>query len=304
MSLQDLAQKIQETSAALKRSQSLLAERPDDFLLTLDVASLEKRQAALQEQFVVAAQEAGVNVLQYRVFEENDSPILVRAVAGALETFQATYSVLFDAIKSGLAKTRARLSLQALEESSFGFAYAFTGSVGFALTLPREHLLLGEHIYDQTIEALIRTVRVSSPEELKEIAHTYGVATVRAVYKWADTLASNGLGTELDWTLGQERYGLVLQRPELANLRNVIGLTSESETRVVHVRGTLFAIDTQRRTFGLVLPTGETWRGGLSDRINYEVRVPADYDFEVEVSKTIRYSTEEEDVRYILLAVD
>ncbi len=222
----------------------------------------------------------------------------------ALDSFQGAFSVFFDSVITGTPKQRGRLTAKALSESAFSFAYAFTGSLGFALTLPKENLLLGEPVYEQAMSALLETTRVKDGSELREQAKKLGVATVRAVYRWAETLANSGLGAELEWTTGKRTEAVVLQRPELENLRNVIGLTSDTTATIEHLSGTLFAIDTKRRTFGFVTGDAIPLRGSLSDNMQQTVEVPSQVSATIEASRTVRYSTEEEDIRYVLLTVE
>src|SRR5215469_10964227 len=128
----DLQAKLQDTNAAIAELERAVLRDPASMSLAANLRSLQKRHAMLEESFVSLANDLELDVCKYRLFPEAGRPTIA-ALSHAWADFQNLFSVVYDAIKSG-PKTRARVSAETTSETSFGFAYAYSGSVGIVLT--------------------------------------------------------------------------------------------------------------------------------------------------------------------------
>ena len=127
-----LQEKIQDTTRAMVRLEHMISQHPDLPSLAANMRSLQKRNESLRAEFLAAADLAWVDVCDYTLFADDMRPTLSGFVS-TLDRFQNLFSVVYGAHREG-PKDTAHLKAQLVEESTFGFAYTFTGSLGVALT--------------------------------------------------------------------------------------------------------------------------------------------------------------------------
>jgi hypothetical protein len=148
--------------------------------------------------------------------------------------------------------------------------------------------------------AMAKTPR---PDGIVEYARQFGPGPVRALYQWASHHADHGMGADIEWRrIDEVRASLVIQLPELRELRDAIALTSDVRTAKVEVAGELVGIDVERRTFHLRV-NGEDYTGALSDDIRPAVEVPKHYKAVIEERTVTKYSTDEEKTARVLLSL-
>ena len=152
--LAEIQTKIQDTNAAIARLERMMVDGPNLPSLLANMRSLQKRYKKLESDFVTAADELGIDVCSYRLFPDETSPTLT-GVVSALGDFQSMFSVVYDAQRNG-PKKRIRLSDDIIRDSSFRFAYTYSGSLGVTLTLPNERLLLQE--VDTAIDEAMKAI--------------------------------------------------------------------------------------------------------------------------------------------------
>lgn len=304
--LAEIQTKIQDTNAAIARLERMMVDSPDLPSLLANMRSLQKRYKKLEADFVAAADELGVDVCSYRLFPDETTPTLT-GIVSALGDFQSLFSVVYDARRHG-PKKRIRLGDDVVRESSFGFAYTYSGSLGVTLTLPNERLLLQEidTAIDEAMKAIFAMARLGEPSEILTFARSLGPATVRALYKWADDHVKAGLGADIRWRRGEQvRASLLIQRPELERLKQTIDITSDTEEVEIDLTGELVGADIKSHTFHMT--SGDTeYRGRFTDAIGPEhaVTLPKTYRAKVRKTTKIYYSTDKEDVSYFLLSLE
>jgi hypothetical protein len=303
MSLADLVTLIQDTNAKIVETEEVIASNPDDFSSLVNLQSLEKRLNSLQQQFNEAAALNNVEVLRYRLLLKPQDAT-VRLVNDLLATFQQSFTIIYDAIKSRTAKKRARVSESITRESAFGFAYSFSGSLGFALTLPREMALITDE-HHAAIRVIEDLAKANDEAEIKSFAAIYGLGAIRTIYKWFDSIAKNGVDSELKWEEPGKPAGspFLIQVADAQAVRNLIAQTSDTEYDERTYRGTLVGYDSVRRTFRFSVRNVTMIRGSVSDRITGQLKVPGPCDISVRVATISRYSTEEKEERFELLEV-
>jgi len=304
--LAEIQTKIQDTNVAIARLERMMVDSPDLPSLLANMRSLQKRYKKLQGDFLAAADELGVDVCSYRLFPDETTPTLT-GIVSALGGFQSLFSIVYDARRNGPKKI-ARLSPEVVRESSFGFAYSFSGSLGLVLTLPNERLLFQE--VDTAIDEAMKTIftmsKLAEPSEILAFAQNIGVAPIRALYKWADDHVKAGLGADIQWRRGEQvRASLLVQRPELERLKQTIDVTSDTEEVELDLTGELVGADIKSHTFHMTSGDME-YRGRFTDAIGPEhaVTLPKTYRAKVRKTTKIYYSTEKEDVFYFLLRLE
>jgi len=300
MILADIATLLQDTAVELHRTEQILAKDPNDFVALTNMQSLLKRHADLTEQFEEMAAEDRMEVLYYRLIPKMAEPP-IKSLNDLLSSFQQMFSVIFDSIATNTKKTRARIAESSLKASTLRFAYAFPGSVGFAMTLPEELILLNND-YNAALEAIKRIHSISSMEEVKEFAGDYGVAAARILFQWLDAIVRTDIDAEVKWA-GSERNEFLVQVPDARAIRDLIAETSETETTDRNYRGTLLGYDSERRTFRFAIGNRKPIHGMVSEAVSRKLVVPEQYDVRVRVEIISRYSTEEKQEKFELLDI-
>ena len=304
--LHELSEMILDTTAALARMEQEMASAPKSRSLVLTVSSLEQRRQALEQTFEETAHGLGVDVCSYRIFAEDAQPSAV-SVARALETFQAWVSLVYGAIKQKAPRRSWNLPADLVQATCFSFGYAFPGSVGFALTLPNERLLMGESTLDESIQLTFQMARSQTPAEIAEYAERVGPVPVRAMYRWTKALVSSGIGADIQWrreSLSSNR-GLLIQVPELEHLKTTIEATSDAKRETVTLSGMLVGFHSERGTFDLHLEGRARIFGRLSENLNLAepARVPYRYSAKMTKITQTNYSTDTDEVTWMLDAL-
>jgi hypothetical protein len=300
----ELQEKLQDTTAAIAQLEHAVIENPDTPSLAVNLRSLHKRREALESDFLELTNQLEQDVCRYRLFVSGTRPT-ISGLAQAWTNFQNAFSVIYDAIKNG-PKVRGRIGVTAAEETSLGFSYSFTGSVGIVMTMPNDRLLLGETMIDQAIRTMFDLAAAQDHKQIREFAKVLGPAPVRAMYYWANTHVQNGMGAEIEWRRDKEvRARLFIQEPELARLTNAIQHTSDETSEELTYTGTLRAADLDRKTFRLETDDEHSIKGSFEDAIDakHAVTLPRRYVVRLVKTTKIYYSTEVEDTSYHLLSL-
>jgi hypothetical protein len=304
--LAELQAKIQDTHTAIARIERMMVDSPDLPSLLANMRSLQNRYESLKAEFLSTAQALGVDVCTYLLFPDSQKPT-VMGFANALGDFQSMFSIIYDAIRNG-PKARARLGEAVVKESSFGFAYAFSGSLGVVMTLPDEFLLVQEidTAFDKVMKSIFGMAKAEKPEQILDFAHKLGPASVRALYRWAEDHAKAGLGAEIEWRRTEQvRSTVLVQRPEFDQLTHTISMTSDAVDDEFEIVGELVGADVTTHTFHIKAPEAEI-RGRFADAIGPEhaVTLPKPYRAKIRKTTKIYYSTEREDESFFLLALE
>ncbi len=299
----EIQKQILETNGALAELEREIVKEPKSESLAAMAKSIEKRYIELEEAFLDEADNVGVDVCTYRLLSEEEERSTVKAVSTALIDFQNLVTTVYDAVKTAIPKTRARISKEIEVETEFRFGYTYPGSVGVVLTMPNERLLFGESNLDESVRLISEMARLHDSPSVLEFAKRLGPASIRALYRWAYDHDESGSGVEIEWRRKKViRTRLFAQRPELKRLHNTIGMTSDESVSEQTLHADLVGADIMRQTFHMKLDTGEEIRGSMSEAIGEEktVELPKRYRVKIVKTEKIFYSTEQEIVSYYL----
>lgn len=299
----NIIEDLREIGGELARLDSLIIENPDYPSLRLDYESLSKRQRGLQEQFNILTNEDHVDVCSYRLIPEDKSRFPIAALANSLREFQAAFTRVFDGLKSKTPKRRGRVSAEITAQSTFDFAYAFSGSLGLVFTMPNERLLIGGSDLDDAMELMFQIFKSDRPERVRELAVKAGIPAIRSIHDWAREHAQYDINVEIKWQRKSEvRASILVQAAELRRLQDVIESTRETDVEDVEISGTLFGLDTDDRTFHMKFPEAEDVEGRLSEDFIYdpEFALERTYIAQLEKSSTVYYAYEREEIHWTL----
>ena len=299
-----IQEELQDLNALIARHERVSAAHPSAKSLRANIRTLRRRRQALEDAFSEAAARVEVDVCSYRLIP-NENRLSIAALSRALDRFQTLFSLVYDAIKTG-PKRRIRLSTEVTNNTSFGYAYSFSGSVGFTMTLPNEQLLLGETHLDEAMRIVFLMAQAKSSHEIAEFANKLGPPPVRAMYRWANDHIAGDIEASIEWRRKEEiRSSLFVQKPQLEQLRKVIEETSDETEEELDVTGNLVGADVNRKTFHIETEGGGEIRGTFADAISEEhtVTLPKPYGARIRKTTTIVYSTEEERTSYLLLSL-
>ena len=304
-SLSDIQEKLLDTQEFISRLERRLHAHPDSGHLLGNLRSAQKRRRTLERDFAIEANKVEVDLCSYRLFTEEEGVPSISAFSKTVGDFQVLFSLVYDALKNG-PKERPRLSQEVRNETSLGFGYVFSGSLGMVMTLPNERLLLGETRFDESIDIIFQMAKAASASELATFVTKIGRPPVKAIYDWAKAHTDHALGADIEWRRQEQvRSKLFIQKPELENLRNVIDEMSDETEEEIEVMGELVGADVRRHTFHIRPQAGSDITGRFADAIDAErtVELPKPYRARLRKTTTFIYSTEEEIEKYFLLAL-
>jgi hypothetical protein len=228
-------------------------------------------------------------------------------VGRAMDSFQTLYAILYSAVATKKPRDTARLSAEAIQQSSFEFAYAYSGSVGFVFTLPNDRLLFGETKLDEAMSHLFLLAKALTSDDIKKFAKLYGFAAVRAVYAWANALCASGSGVDIEWKKSEAtKDSLILQPAQIGALRDLIAFTSDLEVDENIFIGVLLGFDSKSHRFRFEPSEGGAiLHGKVAEDADLpaSVTIPKRYRARIKTSSRIRYAVEDPDVTHELLAL-
>ena len=301
--LLELQEQLQETRAMLARVERAVAERPDKPSLGSLARSLLAQQRNLEADFASEADRLGMDVCSYRIFSDSGN-LPLHPLAQGLIDFQSLVTVVYDAKKTSSKKERAKVSPEIRAESSFDFGYTFSGSLGVVLAISNERRLVLDSYLDETIRHIFALAEARNVSDIREFAKRLGLASIRAMYKWASGHAKAGLGVGIEWRReGTVRASLLAQQPELENLYRMIEETSDESETEISVDGELEAINVKARSFALRDSSGGIIRGSYKDAISgsHRAELPGRrYRATLTKVESVQYSTDEEMSEYHL----
>lgn len=304
MNLIDIQSQLMSTQATMAEMEKAASVDQNSRAINLAYLSMKKRYESLQDDFRTASAALGIEACNYRIFSD-ESPSAY-GVASALATFQNGISVIYDAITNG-PKRKGRYGVEVEHATRFNFGYCYSGSVGIVLTIPSDRGLFDDSILDDSFKAFSRLAQAKSRDDIKELKEVFGLASIRAVYRWIKTNSESGLGADIKWEREKSvKSSMYVQPQELSWLKSIIDETSEEEVSEISITGKLIGFDGPSKTFRMETAKGKPFRGSFTDAITEEHRVESykKYKAKLRVSKKIHYATEQEDVTYFLLSIN
>ena len=301
-----LSQIIWDTEAELNRLRQVIAKHPAEESLQITLASLQKREKRLQEQFEDAASVSFVDVCDYRLIPEKESAFSISSIGATLQAFQYLYSTIFDAIKNG-PKARSRLGPDVVANSTFNLGYIHAGSLAFRLTVPSERLLAVESDSDIAADLLGRILQSDSHEDVRGLVDTVGVATITRAFELSKIHSNHNLSSRIKWIRGKEEViDIVIHAQQFEKLLGIIEETSDDIEEDIDLNGRLVGLDVETNYFHMTFPDADDIKGALSDQFHHDQSrsVPGGYRAQLRKRTHLKYSTGVESVIWVLTGLD
>ena len=266
--------------------------------------SLHKLHSQLEAEFREVAAESLVDIVSCRFFDGRERPTMA-LIGKAMDSFQTLYAVLCSAILRNQPNDSEHLSKEAIQESSFEFAYADSGAAGFVFTMPNDRLSFGETSLDAVMSDLFAFGRASTAEDVKSFAKQFGHTPVQSIYNWANALCASSSGADVQGKRNESTKGLVLQSAQVEALRDLIAVTSDLEINETVLEGILLGFDSKSRAFRFEPSSGSMIRGKFANEadIPATVTIPKRYSAKIRTLSRIRYSTEQHELTHELLTL-
>lgn len=299
-----------DTQAAIERAKRAIADAPERPSLVATMKSLVLRQQDLELKFLKETDRVGYDVCSYRMISEEDSgsdPSIL-AITSILSGFQNLFTLTFDAIIHG-PKRHAVISHELEERTTFGFGYAFAGSTGVVLTIPRDRQkdLFGQSTCDQTAQSIFTMLNVKTPADVKAVASEYGPSAVRSLLKFVESHLRYRIAADVEWrrSMSPISSGL-LQCARFQEIENAILQTDIEIVDKMAVIGLLEGANVRNKRFSIVTDEGNSISGSFEDAIDdsHTVELPKKYRATITRTAKIQFSTDEEQESYFLERID
>jgi hypothetical protein len=308
--LLDIQGKLQETTAAISRTERSLVQFPDRPSLLASLSSFEKRYAALEKDFLAIAHEQELDICSYKIETDFDRPVLL-GVASVLADFQRLFTSVYDALTRGPKQT-SKAGVEIIEATSFGVAYMFPGSIGMMLTIRNDRLLAVSSNLDDAMHKTLELIQANNQAKVQALTDALGVPTVRLAHRWASENIKAGFGADIAWRRNEiVKDALRIQPQEIERLASTIKATIAKED--VTVVGQLLYVDTEQKTFRMrVIETlnadmkDETISGTYDTAITstHPAQLPKIYRATLNVRQRAVVDDGQEEITYLLLRLD
>ena len=300
-----LAEELQEIHAEIRLTEEHFRRSPDSLALRHSYDSLFRRQAELEELFHQVAADDQVDICSYRFIAPENRAFTLSGISKILGDFQELVTIMYDGVRRRkiTPKHRATVGKAAADESALNFGYTFAGSLGFVFTIRNEVLIGIQSKLDDAIEKTFELMRIRDTEKLHQFVETYGSASVRKAYEWAEDSAESRYAADVRWQrAGEDRAALLVQQSEFTEFIRLIDRVGKEISEPIQSAGILVGADLKSRTFHALLDAGGEIRGKFGRRlvVPAEIQLNRRYVFDVLKTTVVKPSDDREGQRYEL----
>ena len=294
--------RAREAAGLVSRLEERLAHNPRDISLRMTLSSAVRMAERMERELYEIAATEQVDLCRYRLVRHaGGDNFALQSVSRSLEAFQDTVSYVYEAI-TGKPRKRAGLTRDARRETAMQFGYSYAGSLGVVLLAPSQKGLFSTK-FDDVVKTINQVFEIQNNDELRDAAKVMGPAAINKIYEWAAVNEEAGYDLDLRWTNSNSiEAGRYVDARQFGKLASLISLTSESEKKPIRTNGVLVGFDSVFKTFHLVEPDGESYRGSLADDfpMHQDWVVNRTYGASIVEENTTKFSTGEESKKYRL----
>lgn len=294
---------IEGTIASIERT----APPELDFALELTLQSLKARKEEYLQLAKQLSERSLVDICDYRIIPDRSGQYPVKAVGGALTSFQDMFTAFFSATRENRPRQKAIFDPGLVAASTMNVGYSYAGSLGIVLYVPNDQLLPQDSDQDLAIDAIFKLSHQTTTSGIKEIAEKYGRAPVRRFYEWSKILTDYDLSADIKWQRGDDiKLETLVQPGELKAVNNLIELSGESSDSIEHLDGILVALDVQRHSFKISFPDAKDVFGTFDENFNWKIphEIPGKYRATIRRNTSIQLWSEHETVSWTLLDLE
>ncbi|MDR3243787.1 MAG: hypothetical protein LBT79_03465 [Elusimicrobiota bacterium] len=289
-----LQKALLESNSIIAKTEQNIKNNPNDFALQLSIQSLQNRKSQLEEEFKKESEKIGQDILYYRIF--SDDRINVSAINDVVNNFQKLLTIVFDVVDTKMPKKLATWTTKAKENTALGFGYAYSGSIGLALTLPNKRDLADKTL-DEAIKNTFELMNISIKEEVEEKMKAFGSGVIKVFDDWVDSHIENNVSAEIKCA----KLIRNIQVPNLKYVKDILKITPIVEEEEIKIIGNLVGIDMDKRTFHITTQE-DSIIGLLSPEIINKITIPSEHT--LQLTKQITILGDKEKISFILNSLD
>ncbi|WP_143549296.1 hypothetical protein [Rhodopirellula bahusiensis] len=269
--------------------------------LELSLSSLQSQRKLLEKEIDELSLQAGREVCSYRIVDTDALPIA--SLGESLVSFQEVFTTIYSAAKQDSEK-RTRVPHAHVAESKLLFNYSFAGSVGIAMASPSDPQFF-ESDLRHAVDILFELAS-GDDEQVHAHAEKLGKVSIRKLYNWAKVHVDINSGIEIIWRTGADSFiQSLISKEAFRDLElRLFKVTDIIEDRRM-LSGELVGADVKNNTFHFVADDGLEIRGKYSKANSEDQHIELPMNCIVEVLKhtELRYTTDDEVIRYELLRI-
>lgn len=302
--LLEIQSRLFDNDAEAKRLQLQLAQNPDDFGIAISLQSVEKFGNELRQAFAEEAEKIEESVLDYRLCV--NERVGISQINDIIDSFQSLFSLVYDSIVSKKPKSNSKITKKAKEETSFGFGYTYSGSIGIALTLktPKDNLF-GSDI-DFAMQETLKMLNSENSESIKNLILHYGLGTFKALKTWVNSHIKNNIEAEIKWD--ESPNNCISKRIELSRLKRIKTFLEPTDPQIIEepitIRGVLQGFNYAASNFNIKINEDEEIEeltGTVYQGLAHEQTTGKEYIFKL--VKKIQFNNTGEKTSYILTEI-
>jgi hypothetical protein len=299
--------RLRRAYAAIDDVERAAKGHPGDRFVIANLQSLQSHASLLEQQWEDECRFTQREICRYRIIPQSLDRYSIAHVSKSLLDFQELFSQIYDVIKTGVRKQRARVGPDIAAETQFDFGFTYPGSLGVALMVDSESQLFGENKFDQTVAAISDIIGIDDDDDVRDLARNLGGAVVTKVFDWSKVNFVAGYGLDITWqrTNGTMRGG-VIDAQALGKVVEIIQRTSDRSTREIEIRGVLIGIDKKTKRFRFVEHDGPDYVGNLPDTFPLEQQwsINTNYIAKIQAVQVTKYATMEEETSFELFSLN
>ena len=198
---------LQETALVLADLHGRMSLNPADDVLRVNAETVAKRGRDLEMQLTRELREQQLDLVQYRIEQQQGEPIPAAGLTSAILLFQRIITSIFDAVRDR-PKQIYSPSAENVALSSMTVASAkMIAPTELTLAIPNDRLLALQSELDLTFDAALRLLQSHTTDAIKELAARIGVSAVSQAYRWAENAVEHRLVTAIRWQRSADQPG-------------------------------------------------------------------------------------------------
>lgn len=255
-------ERVRKHFSAIEKLERLLALRPGDRKLQLEIISLRRLAQESEKVFELASSRSERDIVRYKIENESDQ-YFISSVADSCSAFQKTVTAICDAIKNG-PKQRAQFADDIVNATALNFAYTFPGSVGLVLSIDNKRDLFSGYM-DTTLDAFRQISTIDNEDNARDASRKLGLAAISSFSEWVNVNVKWRNNINYIWKKSDgSEYGQFLSVSQLTNIHEILSRAEDVETSRQRICGKLVGLDTKDGRFHFEISGQAELKGGLS----------------------------------------
>ena len=301
--LLELTRKLQETETAIVRAEHELSGNRRSAILRWSLESVIRIRDELENDFNRLVLHRNLDVVRYRVFSETEERLSVRGLTQSLLEFQNVFSAVYDATKNGPKQT-LKFGPDVNMGSRLEIGYAYAGSIGFVLTIPRQTELFDSDLIANSVRKFFQLAQAKTAEDIREMGMGMGAAPIRALSNWAKAHVNNKIGAYISWRQGDAVKNVLLPYIQMRRITREMKVVPPGDSEQLLLNGVFEGISLRSRNFQFLADSGEQISGNIKGTVDAAKGVQvgnAQYEVRLERTESKQSISDERKVSWELI---